>query len=552
MTRPKVTFGPDKTATVDAGTTVDDVLSLHPEIDAARIVVAALVNNEVRPLSYHLHINARISPVYLDDPIGQNVYRRSLGFALAIAGHRALPHHRLLVGHSLGNAYYYSIEGDGAFPQLVKALENEMRSLVEQDLPISRGVAAYEDALSYFRDKGMRDAALLVERHNYGEIPVYRCGDFMDLSHGPLVSRTGLLTSWEIEPFEDGLLLVYPPADAPMTIVPEPRSEMLFGIYREYKEWGRVLGVSAVGQLNRIIERDEIKGYIRINEALQNKKIGAIADQIRGHGAAEKVILIAGPSSSGKTTFTKKLAIHLQVVGFTPVLISLDDYFVPREHTPRDEDGNYDFERLEAIDVALLNDHLVQLFDGSEVDLPAFNFKTGQREYHGHTVRIPERGILLMEGIHGLNDKLTPRIPREQKFKVYVSALTQLNLDDHNRIATTDNRLIRRMVRDFKFRGHSAVDTLQMWPSVRRGENRNIFPYQDSADAAFNSALDYELSVLRNHAEPLLRRVKPHDEVFHEAVRLQTFLRNFSPIPEKHVPSESILREFIGGSGFHY
>ncbi|MFW5796245.1 MAG: nucleoside kinase, partial [Alkalispirochaeta sp.] len=296
----------------------------------------------------------------------------------------------------------------------------------------------------------------------------------------------------------------------------------------------------------------EIKGFIRVNEALQEKKIARIADQIDSSGEAEKVVLIAGPSSSGKTTFTKKLAIHLQAIGLSPIMISLDDYFVPRERTPLDENGKYDFERLEAIDIALLNDHLLRLFNGEEMEIPSFNFKTGQPEYRGNRIVLPERGVLLMEGIHGLNDALTPRIDPARKFKVYVSALTQLNLDDHNRISTTDNRLIRRIVRDHQFRGHSAVATLEMWPSVRRGENANIFPFQDSADAAFNTALDYELGVLRNYAEPLLRQVKPWDAVYHEAVRLQTFLRNFSTIPEKHVPSESILREFIGDSGFHY
>lgn len=539
-------------ARLSAGVTVGDALGACDGLKPDVPVVAAFVNNEVRSLSYRLFVNASIRPVYLDSSTGQLVYRRSLGFALAIAAHRALPEQRLLIGHSLGNAYFYSVEGPGSPEDLVRRLDSELRTLVEQDLAIRRGVTAWEDALEYFSRHQMRDAALLVERHNYSEVPVYRCGDFMDLSHGPLVPRTGMLTTWRIEPYEDGLLLLFPTAENPTTIEDGPRSSMLFGIYREYKDWGRVLGISSVGQLNQLTESGEIKEFIRINEALQDKKIGAIADRILAHGSNEKAVLIAGPSSSGKTTFTKKLAVHLQVVGFTPVMISLDDYFVPRERTPRDEEGNYDFERLEAIDVDLLNEHLIELFAGNEIELPVFNFKTGQPEYHGHRVRIPERGVLLMEGIHGLNDRLTPRVPREKKFKIYVSALTQLNLDDHNRIATTDNRLIRRMVRDSKFRGHSAVDTLTMWPSVRRGEDRNIFPYQDSADAAFNSALDYELCVLRNHAEPLLRHVKPHHEVYHEAVRLQTFLRNFTTIPEKYVPGESILREFIGDSGFHY
>jgi uridine kinase len=475
-----------------------------------------------------------------------------LCYALAIAAHKTLPGQRLLIGHSLGNAYYYSLDGQAVEPEIVDALRTALSDIVAGDLAIRRGVVGYTDALEYFNARGMRDAALLVERHNYSEVPVYRCDDFMDLSYGPLAPSTGMLTTWEIEPHENGFLLVFPTAADYTTVSPGHRSTTLFQIYREYKEWGRVLGISSVGQLNHLTERKEVKAFIRVNEALHEKKIARIADQVTAAGEMEKVVLVAGPSSSGKTTFTKKLGVQLRVVGLIPIMISLDDYFVPRELTPRDEDGNYDFENIAAIDVELLNDHLVRLFAGEEVELPSFNFKTGEREYRENVISLPDRGVLLMEGIHGLNDALTPRVDAERKFKVYVSALTQLNLDDHNRISTTDNRLIRRMVRDHQFRGHSAVATLEMWPSVRRGEDQNIFPYQDSADAAFNTALDYELGVLRNYAEPLLRQVKPWDDVYHEAVRLQTFLRKFSTIPEKHVPSESILREFIGDSGFHY
>lgn len=543
----------ERDVSLSAGVTVAEALRACDDADNRALpVVAAFVNNEVRALTYRLNINAELRPIHLNTADGQRVYRRSLCYALAIAADRACPDKRLLVGHSLGNGYFYSFDGEAATDDDLEALRRELRALVAEDLPIRRGVAAYSDALDYFHEHNMRDAALLVERHNYSEIPVYRCGDFMDLSHGPLVPSTGFLDVWDITAYEDGFLLEFPTAEDPTRVSTGTLSPMLFQIYREYKDWGRVLGISSVGQLNRLTEHGEIKEVIRVAEALHNKKIASIADRIRSAGESEKVVLIAGPSSSGKTTFTKKLAIQLRVVGYTPIMISLDDYFVPREKTPRDENGDYDFERLEAINVELLNDHLIRLFAGEEVELPFFNFKTGQPEYRGNRVRIPSNGVLLMEGIHGLNDRLTPRIPRERKFKVYVSALTQLNLDDHNRISTTDNRLLRRMVRDHQFRGHSAVATLAMWPSVRRGENQNIFPFQDSADAAFNTALDYELGVLRNHAEPLLRQVKPRDSVYHEAVRLQTFLRNFTVIPEKLVPDESILREFIGDSGFHY
>ena len=549
-----VTTGTQGPITLPEGTPVDQALTELGVYDEPREypVIAALVNNEIRALTYLLHINARLVPITLDSEPGQRVYRRSLCYALAIAASRAFENRRLLIGHSLGNAYFYSFDEHRATAEDLKTLNAELETIVAQNLVIERTVTSYTEALEFFRARRMEDAALLVERHNYGEVPVYRCGEFMDLSYGPLVQRTGVLSTYRLELYEDGFLLVLPSVEDPWNIRDEKRSSMLFQIYREYKEWGRILGVSSVGQLNHLTEREQIKDFIRVAEALHDKKIARIADRIHEKSDAVKVVLIAGPSSSGKTTFTKKLAVQLTVVGLVPVVISLDDYFVPRELTPLDAEGNYDFEQLGAIDVELLNENLLTLFSGQEIPIRSFNFKTGQPEFRGGTLKLPERGILLMEGIHGLNDELTPRIPREHKHKVYVSALTQLNLDDHNRIATTDNRLIRRMVRDHQFRGHSAKATLTMWPSVRRGENRNIFPYQESADSTFNTALDYELGVLRNYAEPLLRQVKPTDAVYHEAVQLQTFLRNFTVIPEKLVPNESILREFIGDSGFHY
>ncbi|MFA7567590.1 MAG: nucleoside kinase [Alkalispirochaeta sp.] len=538
--------------TLPVGVTVDEVLTHCTDNKNKTPVIAAFVNNEVRPLSYRLFINTTIRPIHLDTSEGQRVYRRSVCYALAIAAYKVLPNTRLLIGHSLGNAYFYSFDGRDTDERSIESLREGLTHIVERDLPIHRGVTSYTDALEHFTNRNMNGAALLVERHNYGEVPVYRCDDFMDLSHGPLAPRTGMLDTWSIEKYQNGFLLVFPTQDDHTSVTPGQRSTTLFQIYQEYKDWGRVLGISSVGQLNILTEKSTVKDFIRVNETLHEKKIGKIADQVKAAGETEKVVLIAGPSSSGKTTFTKKLSVHLQAIGLKPIMISLDDYFVPRERTPRDADGNYNFETVHAIDIDLLNRHLVAIFNGEEVEIPFFNFKSGQPEYRGRIIKLPPKGVLLMEGIHGLNDELTPDIPDNRKFKIYVSALTQLNLDDHNRISTTDNRLIRRMVRDHQFRGHSAQSTLDMWPSVRRGEDKNIFPFQDSADATFNTALDYELGVLRNYAEPLLRHVKPHHTVYHEAIRLQTFLMNFSVIPEKMVPSESILREFIGDSGFHY
>ncbi len=547
--------GGDTTTTVPAGTTVGEILQIPPAATpyGANTVVASLVNNELRALSYHLPIDAEVQPVVIASVEGLRVYRRSLCFLLSMAAAAVSPDEHLIIGHSLGNGYFCSFSGNTPIPaSLIPRLRDEMQRIVEENHPILRGVVGYSDALAYFRANRMEGAALLVERHNNSEVGVYRCGSFMDLSHGPLAPHTGVLTAWDLERYQDGFLLLFPTDPDSNTITPGNRSERIYDIYREYRQWGKVLGISSVGQLNKVADSGEVRHFIRINEALQDKKIARIADKIDASGDAEKVVLVAGPSSSGKTTFTKKLAVQLQVIGHTPLVIELDNYFVPRERTPLDSEGKYDFESLHAIDIEALNTDLLALFAGEEVPVRRFNFKEGVPEFPGATMHLPPGGMLLMEGIHGLNPQLTPRIPREKRFHVYVSALTQLNLDEHNRIATTDNRLIRRLVRDFQFRGADAARTLGMWPSVRRGEERNIFPFQDSADEAFNTALDYELGVLKTIAEPLLRQVKPTDAAYHEVVRLQTFLRNFSVIPVHLVPTDSILREFIGGSGFHY
>jgi uridine kinase len=352
--------------------------------------------------------------------------------------------------------------------------------------------------------------------------------------------------------YSDGFLLRFPGFGKGKTIDSFKDSPGLFSVYREYKRWGRIVGVHAVGHLNRMVADRTFRDYIRIAEAFQAKKIAEIADKIFRRRDTVKVILIAGPSSSGKTTTAKRLSIQLRVMGMVPVPVSLDDYYLNPDRAPKDEKGRPDLECLEALDVPYLNQQLVALLEGEEVDIPIFDFKTGTRKVRGKPIRLDDHSILIVEGIHGLNDALTPQIEAEKKFKLYVSALTQLNLDDHNRIPTGDNRLIRRMVRDYQFRGTVAIKTLQMWPSVQQGEWKHIFPFQDEADAAFNSALDYELAVLKVYAEPLLRSVKPTMPEYAEAVRLLAFLENFASIPPQYVPGTSILREFIGESEFKY
>jgi uridine kinase len=412
---------------------------------------------------------------------------------------------------------------------------------------------AYAEAMETFTKNHQDDTALLLEERSESKVMVNECAGFADLYISPLINRTGLLDTFELMPYEDGFLLRFPVAGAGKRIEPFEDSPKIFAVYNEYKKWGRIVGVHAVGRLNRLVSDRTIRDYIHIAEAFQEKKLAEIADQIYAKKDTVRAVLIAGPSSSGKTTSAKRLSIALKVLGIEPIAISLDDYYVNTDKTPRDEKGDPDFECLEALDVPHLNQQLLALLAGEEITLPVYDFKTGRRrEEGGRKIRLERRTMLIIEGIHGLNDALTPQIKRELKFKVYVSALTQLNLDDHHRIPASDNRLLRRMVRDYQFRGAKATKTFRMWPSVQRGELKHIFPFQNSADAAFNSALDYELAVLKLYAEPLLRSVKPGMKEYSEAARLSSFLENFAPIPPQYVPGTSILREFIGESEFEY
>ncbi len=537
---------------VERGQRISQVLGSQPP-DTEHPVVAALVNNQLVSLSYRIEVNARIVAVTLDSAPGRQVYRRTLCFVLAMAAARRLPDRRIVIGHSLGDGYYYQSADGADFSQTeIEAVSAEMSSIVDADLEILRTTVSYQDALEYFRQRRMSDTELLLKHRNEGKIAVYRCAELMDISHGPLLPTSGYLRCFELRPYAQGFILRYPGEHDPYTLTSFHASPILFSVYQEYKQWGKILGVGSAGQLSELTRNRNVREFVRVAEALHDKRIGEIADRINQRRDSVRIVLIAGPSSSGKTTFTKKLSVQLTVCGLRPTSISLDDFFVDREKTPRDAEGNYDFEQLQAIDVAVLNETLLKLFDGQAVEMPEFDFKTGSRSYHGKMLRLPPQGVLLIEGIHGLNPQLVPRIDPSYTYKVYVSALTQLNLDDNNRVPTTDNRLIRRLVRDHRFRGYSAVETLTRWPSVRRGENRNIFPFQDSADSAFNSALDYELGVIKSFAEPLLQEVKPYHEVYHEATRLASFLHNFTHISDKYVPEHSILREFIGDSGFKY
>ncbi len=515
-------------------------------------LVALKLNNELVHLQTRLEVSAELKPVYLDSADGALVYRRSLCFLLTVAARELYPERPLVVGHSLGNGYYYTFDDESPIKaDQTMALETRMREIVAADETIRFRYIAYQDALDLFADNGQQGTALLLDQLNSAKVPVNECRGFIDLSVAPLAPRTGLLQVFELRTYGDGLLLRYPHIGARQVSAFED-SPRIFSVYKEYKTWGKIVGVNAVGHLNRLIADRKIMDFIQIAEAFQSKKLQEIANQIYERRDEVRVLLIAGPSSSGKTTTAKRLSILLKVMGLEPVAIGLDDYFLGREKTPLNEKGEPDYEGLEALDVPYLNEQLLALFKGETVSTPIFDFKAGARRTEGRTLKLNRGTILIIEGIHGLNDALTPQIPRERKFKLYASALTQLNLDDHNRISTSDNRLIRRLVRDNQFRSHNAVQTIKMWPNVQKGEKKHIFPFQDSADAAFNSALDYELAVLKVYAEPLLRSVKPTMNEYTEAARLISFLANFSPLPPQHVPSQSILREFIGESEFKY
>jgi uridine kinase len=543
---------------IPMGTQADVLLSTlmpdQPE-DPGERILAVKLNNQVIPLSFRLEINGILEPVFLNSVEGAHVYRRSLAFLLALAAWELFPGRSLRIGHSLGNGYYYTFgdEKEGS-PGEIEALRERMSALVREDIPIHCHYLSYMDALEQFERNRQTDTAMLLEHRSESRIRVNECHGFSDLYIEPLASRTGMLSVFELMPYREGFLLRFPGVGRFPEIEPFEDKPGLFSVYHEYKRWGRIVGVHSVGRLNRLVAERTIRDYIRIAETFQEKKLAAIADSIYERSDSVMVVLIAGPSSSGKTTTAKRLSIELKVMGLDPIAISLDDYYLGAEKTPLNEKGERDYERLEALDVSLLNEQLLSLFAGEEAEIPSYDFKQSRRreEGQGRRIRMGEKSILVIEGIHGLNDALTARIDRDKKFKIYVSALTQLNLDDHNRIPTSDNRLLRRIVRDYQFRGRDAAQTIRSWPDVQEGERKHIFPFQEGADVAFNSALDYELGALKYIAEPQLRKVKPNIAEYTETSRLLAFLENFAAIPPQYVPGQSILREFIGDSEFEY
>lgn len=574
-----LTFTDGKTVEAEQRIKGSDVLKMLPKDKNQRQVVALKVDNEILSLCRPIRVSSKVEPVYLDTKEGASIYRRSLCFVLAAAAHKLFPDYRLLVGHSLGYGYYYTIKkienGEqssaklhgGKLNQLatkiaakifdnaqIKSLEDEMKKIVAADIPIATEHISYEEAVKTLDELKLSQSRKLLEYICKREVLINKFeGDtkFCDLYFGPLVSSTGILKVFELLPYGDGFLLRFPKHTEPEKLPEFKDNPKIFEVYKNYKEWGRKVNVMSVADLNELTVKKQTNGFIDICETYQAQNFARVAQMIRERENV-KVVLIAGPSSSGKTTSAYKMSLQLRALGYNPKVISLDNYYLGHDKTPRDENGKLDFECLEALNIELLNQNLVDLFAGKEIELPAYNFDLGQSYKSGKMMRLAENDILIMEGIHGLNDKLTPLVKPEFKFKIYLSALTQLNLDDHNRVPTSDNRLVRRIVRDANFRGMPSQRTIGMWDSVQRGEQLHIFPFQNNADAVLNTALDYELPVLKVYAEPMLRAVKPSEPEFTEAVRLLRFLDNFEPIPADYVPKQSIIREFIGGSTFKY
>lgn len=516
-------------------------------------IVGAKIGNDLRDLWFVPTEDAEVAWIDLTHPDGTRIYARSLSFVLIRAVRELFPGARVTIEHSLCKGIFGEIHhGRELTEEDVSAIAARMAEIIAGDEPFVKTELPLEEAIALFAKDGQEDKVRLLKYRQVPKVKVYWCGRFPDYFYGYTVPRTGYLKIFGLRPYKPGFLLQFPLPEDPTALPSFVDQPKLARIFYEFERWGQILEIDDVGALNDNIAGGNGPELIRISEALHEKKIAQIADMIYANRERARVVLIAGPSSSGKTTFIQRLAIQLRVLGLRPITISLDDYFVPREKTPRGEDGKPDFEALAAIDLDLFNRQLLMLLRGEEVVVPRYDFIQGRPAANGRRLRLAERdGIILVEGIHGLNESLTPAIPREEKFKIYVSALTQLNLDHHNRIPTTDTRIIRRIVRDHKFRGHSALQTIRLWPGVRRGEERNIFPFQEEADVMFNSALPYELAVLRPFAEPLLREIGPEVEEYSEAKRLLKFLSYFLPLDTAEVPANSILREFIGESCFH-
>ncbi|WMC92109.1 nucleoside kinase [Kineothrix sp. MB12-C1] len=511
-------------------------------------------DGKIRELMKRVKKDCELTFITLDDPVGHKTYMRTAVMLLIkalhdVAGDKLL--RKVKVEFAIGPGYYCSIDGDFKLDsEFIDRLNKRMREIAEADVPITKKAYPINEAMEIFRRQNMKDKEKLFRYRRSSYVNVYCLDGYYDYYYGYMLPSTGYVKYFEVFSYEDGLMLLIPDREMPDKLpMMEPR-EKLFETLKKSDEWGNMVGVDTVGDLNDHICSGDINDLILVQEALQERRIGEIAQDIVQRGGV-KFVMIAGPSSSGKTTFSHRLSIQLRTYGLTPHPIALDNYFVNRDKTPLDENGDYNFECLEAIDVEQFNQDMTDLLNGKTVDLPSFNFKSGLREYSGNYKTLGEEDILVIEGIHGLNDATSYSLPNESKYKIYISALTSINIDEHNRIPTTDGRLLRRMVRDARTRGASAKRTIEMWNSVRKGEEEYIFPFQESADAMFNSALIYELAILKQYAEPLLFGIEKGEPEYYEAKRLLKFLEYFIGISGDNLPKNSICREFVGGSCFH-
>ncbi|PLX30608.1 MAG: AAA family ATPase [Clostridiales bacterium] len=510
--------------------------------------LAARVNNHFRDLNYQINHDSNVEFADLRDSDGQKVYQRSLSFVFIRAAREIVEDAKVFIEHSLGKGIYCEIKTKEILDEsTIEKIKIRMREIVDGKDPFTLSVITKSEALNLFKNSGMNDKKELFEYSPENEVSVYKCGWLLDYFYGYMVPDTGYLELFDLFKYRKGLVLQLPDRDNPSVMTAFGDHDKLAAIFDETEAWGDILEIANVANLNGMIKNGKSGEIIHISEALHEKKIANIADTIDGRNS--RVIMIAGPSSSGKTTFAERLYIQLRVLGLKPITLSTDDYFVDREKTPKKADGSYDFESIDALDIKGFNDDLKKLLNGEFVKLPKFDFMSGKRQYPNRELKIGENQPIIVEGIHGLNGLLLPDIPNDKVFKIYISALTQLNIDNHNRVRTTDARLIRRIVRDSSYRGHDAVKTIAMWKNVRDGEENNIFPFQEEADIMFNSALAYELAVLKKHVEPLLREIDDSKREYAEARRLLKLLSNFISIDnECHILKNSILREFIGGS----
>ena len=540
-----------KTQKVEIGSTLFDVFSAF-DLKMTHGPVSARVNNKVEGMHYRVYNSKDVEFLDMTSSSGSRAYTRTLFFVLCKAVQDIYPNTDVVIDIPVSNGFYVDIRlGRPVVEEDVNILRRRMQEIIDAKMPIRRYMVPTEDAIALFQEKGDVEKVKLLKTSGSIYTTYYKIGEYVDFYYGTLLTNTSGLYLFGLEKYYDGMLLRIPSLKNPDKLGEMTKQDKMFDIFKEHHRWQDILGIRTVGDFNQAIDAGHATDIINISEALQEKKIAKIAEDIANRQGV-KLVLLAGPSSSGKTTSCKRLSIQLAVNGLKPLQISLDDYFVDRDKTPKDDNGEYDFESIYALNLDLLNEQFNALFRGEEVELPKYDFPSGKSVKSGKKLKMEPNNVLVVEGIHALNPELTAHIPQEQIYRVYASALTTILLDNHNYIPTTDNRLLRRIIRDYKYRGVSAQETIHRWPSVRTGENKWIFPYQENADAMFNTAMLYELSVLKMQAEPLLQQVPENCEEHAEAYRLLKFLKYFKGIPYNNLPPTSLLREFLGGSSFHY